>query len=260
MDWTPAPSQIRPAPTETRRPLVHPQSPFPANTAGQRNPGEQHHQAAVAGQHNSWDRPPDLTEALGQARAGDEEAFRVLYRDTHPRVLRYLHAMVGSDAEDVASETWLHVARDLGDFHGDPDGFRGWVATIARHRATDHLRRVRRRPQPARVTPEDLDSWAAGDDTEGTALELLSTDAAIGLIAQLPADQAEAVLLRVVMGLDAATAGKVLGKRPGAVRTASYRGLRKLSAWLTQAEHNGAAEVSRRREQRPGPAGGGGSR
>jgi RNA polymerase sigma-70 factor (ECF subfamily) len=245
---------------ESRRPLVDPQPPFPANTAGQRNLSERYRPAATAGQRTSWDQPPDVAEALRQARAGDEEAFRVLYRDTHPRVLRYLHAMVGTDAEDVASETWLQVARDLHDFHGDPDGFRGWVATIARHRATDHLRRVRRRPQPARVTPEDLDLWAAGDDTEDTALELLSTDAAINLIAQLPDDQAEAVLLRVVMGLDAAAAGKVLGKRPGAVRTASYRGLRRLSAWLTQAEDNGAADLSGRRKQRPGPAGTGGSR
>jgi RNA polymerase sigma-70 factor, ECF subfamily len=85
--------------------------------------------------------------APGPARAGDELAFRALYRDTHPRVLRYLQAVVGADAEDVASETWLQVARDLPGFSADGDGFRGWVATIARHRAADHLRRARRRPR-----------------------------------------------------------------------------------------------------------------
>ena len=35
-----------------------------------------------------------------------------------------------------------------------------------------------------------------------------------------------------VMGLDAKSAGRVLGKRPGAVRTACYRGLRTLGSWL----------------------------
>ncbi len=75
----------------------------------------------------------------------------MLYRDVQPRVLRYLQAIVGTDAEDVASETWLQVARDLPGFRGDGDGFRGWVATVARHRATDHLRRAGRRPQPATV-------------------------------------------------------------------------------------------------------------
>ncbi len=48
----------------------------------------------------------------------------------------------------------------------------------------------------------------------------------------LPRDQAEAVLLRVVVGLDGPAAARVLGKRPGAVRTAAYRGLRRLARQL----------------------------
>ena len=76
----------------------------------------------------------------------------MLYRDLQPRLLRYLHALAGPDAEDIASETWLHVTRDLPAFTGDYDGFRGWVTTIARHRALDHLRRTARRPHP-RQTP-----------------------------------------------------------------------------------------------------------
>jgi len=40
------------------------------------------------------------------------------------------------------------------------------------------------------------------------------------------------VLLRVVVGLDAASAAEVLGKRSGAVRTAAYRGLKRLAERL----------------------------
>ncbi len=198
-----------------------------------------------------WSAPPDLSTALREACAGDEGAFRLLYRDMQPRLLRYLRALVGAEAEDVASETWLHVARDLHTFQGDTDGFRGWVTTIARHRATDHLRHARRRPPPLMVTAEDLESWAAGDDTEARALESMSTDSAIRLISQLPQDQAEAVLLRVVVGLDAITAGKVLGKRPGAVRTASYRGLRRISSYLDDLGEKASGELpvmSRKRD------------
>jgi RNA polymerase sigma-70 factor (ECF subfamily) len=188
-----------------------------------------------------WAAPPDLTTAIRCAREGDEDAFGVLYRDIQPRMLRYLRTLVGADAEDVASETWLNVARDLGQFEGDSDGFRGWVATIARHRATDHLRYSERRPQPAGIAAADLETWAASDDTEHRALESVATDAAIALIARLPRDQSEAVLLRVVVGLDAISAAKVLGKRPGAVRTACYRGLRRLSRWLEADGTDGAA-------------------
>ncbi|HEY1642219.1 MAG TPA: RNA polymerase sigma factor [Streptosporangiaceae bacterium] len=177
---------------------------------------------------------PDLTPMVAQARDGDPEAYRALFRDTQPRLLRYLSALVGEDAEDVASETWLQVARDLHDFTGDYDGFRGWVATIARHRAIDLIRRRSRRPQLSQLPVEDLAGLAASDDTAGAAIDAVTTGAAVALIATLPPDQAEAVLLRVVVGLDAETAARVLGKRAGAVRTAAYRGLRSLSRRLEQ--------------------------
>ena len=45
----------------------------------------------------------------------------------------------------------------------------------------------------------------------------------------LPRDQAEAVMLRVVAGLDVAQTAQVLGKRAGAVRVAAMRGLRRLA-------------------------------
>jgi RNA polymerase sigma-70 factor (ECF subfamily) len=176
----------------------------------------------------------DLSEAVRRAQDGDEDAFRVLYRDIHPRILRYLRAIVGNDADDVASETWLHIARGLAAFEGDSDGFRGWTATIARNRATDHLRQHRRRASTVAVPVDELTGLADREDTADRAIEGISTDAAIALIARLPRDQAEAVLLRSVMGLDAASAAKVLGKRPGAVRTAAYRGLRKLAAFLEE--------------------------
>lgn len=85
--------------------------------------------------------------------------FRVLYRDTQPRLLRYLHALTGDDDEDIASETWLHIACDLHTFHGDYDAFRGWATTIARHRALDHLRRHTRRPPAIPVPPKTWPAW-----------------------------------------------------------------------------------------------------
>lgn len=175
----------------------------------------------------------DLSRHVIDAQRGDDEAFRTLYRAVHPILVRYLRALVGDDAEDVASEAWLQIVRDLGSFRGDFDAFRGWAATVGRNRALDHLRRQRRRPVTG-APVEQLADLPAADDTATRALELLSTDAAIALIARLPRDQAEAVLLRAVMGLDAESAARVLGKRAGAVRTAAYRGLRRLAEILDQ--------------------------
>jgi RNA polymerase sigma-70 factor (ECF subfamily) len=186
---------------------------------------------------------------VGRAQQGDAEAFRLLYRDIQPRLLRYLHATAGQDAEDIASETWLQVTRDLPGFSGTYDGFRGWVATIARHRALDHRRKTTRRPALP-VPAEDLAAWPAAADTAQSAIDAVATGHAVALIATLPPDQAEAVLLRAVLGLDAATAGHILGKRPGAIRTAAHRGLKTLHKKLEngegEAEERGDGEAEKR--------------
>jgi RNA polymerase sigma-70 factor (ECF subfamily) len=167
-----------------------------------------------------------LDAAVRAAQAGDERAFRLVYMQVHPGLLRYVRVLVGDDAEDVTSEAWLHVVRDLHTFRGTAADFRAWAATVARHRALDHIRLTRRRPAyPTDELPEPRTSGDAAD----LALDSMSTADAVALIATLPIDQAEAVMLRAVLGLDAVAAGKVLGKRPGAVRMAAHRGLRRLA-------------------------------
>lgn len=169
---------------------------------------------------------------MARAQEGDEVAFAVAYRMVQPGLVGYLRGLVGDDAEDVAADAWLEIARDLGRFRGDGAGFRGWTATIGRHRALDHLRRARARPRTVALETETYER-ASSLDTHDQAVESLSTRQALDLVAGLPRDQAEAVLLRVVVGLDGPTAARVLGKRPGAVRTAAYRGLKRLAKELT---------------------------
>lgn len=173
----------------------------------------------------------ELGAAVARAQRGDEAAFAVAYRLVQPGLLGYVRGLVGDDAEDVAAEAWLEIARDLRRFKGDGAGFRGWTATIARHRALDHLRRQKVRPRPTALEQDVLD-LPGPHSTHDQVLETLSTRAALTLVAGLPRDQAEAVLLRVVVGLDGPSAARVLGKRPGAVRTATYRGLKRLARQL----------------------------
>jgi RNA polymerase sigma-70 factor, ECF subfamily len=174
----------------------------------------------------SFDRD-DPESAVAAAQAGDGAAFAWLYRDAQPRLVRYAASLVGQDAEDVTAEAWSQIIRDLHGFSGNLDQFRGWASTIVRNRALDALRASDRRPIQAGDLA-DLFDLPHEVDAASTAVENLSTAAAIAMIASLPRDQAEAIMLRAIVGLDATTAARVLGKRPGAVRGAAFRGLKAL--------------------------------
>jgi RNA polymerase sigma-70 factor (ECF subfamily) len=107
------------------------------------------------------------------------------------------------------------------------------VVTLARRRVIDMRRYQARHPVRLVADIGELDRPGA-DDVAGAALENLSTEAAMALIATLPPEQAEVIVLRVVAGLDVGQVARIVGKRPGAVRVAAHRGLRALAARLGQ--------------------------
>jgi RNA polymerase sigma-70 factor (ECF subfamily) len=174
----------------------------------------------------------ELAEALAAAIAGDEAGFALLWRMLQPAVLRYLRVVAGQSAEDVASETWLQAARDLHRFDGDPPAFRGWLFKIARHRAIDDRRRVTRRPEEPAPWIDDHIVEARGTDSE--VQERSETAWALALVATLPRDQAEAVMLRVVAGFDVGEVARIMGRTPGSVRVLCHRALRRLAERLSE--------------------------
>lgn len=176
----------------------------------------------------------DFTDCLARAQSGEAAAFAEIWRTFQPRLLRYLSLLAPGQAEDVASETWLQVVKGLARFTGDEDAFGAWLFTVARHRAVDEGRRNGRRPE----TPvADTATAAPPDqvpDVAETAMERMSTEAAMALIAHLPRDQAEVVALRVIAGLDVAVVADLLGRTPGSVRVTAHRGLRRLAAIVSE--------------------------
>jgi RNA polymerase sigma-70 factor (ECF subfamily) len=152
-----------------------------------------------------------------------------LWQGLQPALLRYLRAVEPGAAEDIASDTWLEVTRRLDRFTGGEREFRGWLFTIARHRLIDARRRAaRHRTAPVAWLPER----PGDDDPAADVLAGLSTEASIRLLSHLPPEQAEAVRLRVMAGLDTERVARIMGKQPGNVRVLSHRGLRSLARRL----------------------------
>jgi RNA polymerase sigma-70 factor (ECF subfamily) len=170
---------------------------------------------------------------LTGARSGAEWAIAALYREFHPRLLRYLRAQEPVDGEDLAAEAWLDAAQGLRRFKGDELAFQRWVFTIARRRLIDFRRRRSRSARAVGALRELVDQ----PDLEGAGARVLAeseTDAALARIASLPSDQADVVLLRVVAGLDVADVARILGKNPGAVRVLQHRALHRLAEQLAR--------------------------
>jgi RNA polymerase sigma-70 factor, ECF subfamily len=168
-----------------------------------------------------------LDDALARASRGDEAGFLELWRALQPRLLRFLRVVGCDDPDDVASETWLQVVRDLHRFSGGEEDFRRWLFTIGRHRAVDAARARSRRP--AGTMNSGLDLLADTQLVEDQVLEGMSVQGAVALLSRLSRDQAEAVALRVIAGLDTPDVAKILGKSAGAVRVALHRGLKTLA-------------------------------
>lgn len=168
-------------------------------------------------------------DTLCRARGGDEAALGALWRSLNPALLRYLSVRDPAHCEDLASETWLQVVRDLPRFSGNAEDFRRWLFSVARNRSVDALRWRRRQPP---VVPEPLPDVVCGNLTEVAAVERLSTAEAIRLIRGLPRDQADVVALRMIADLDVHTTAALLGKSTGAVRVLCHRGLKTLAGQL----------------------------
>ncbi|WP_165372478.1 RNA polymerase sigma factor [Nocardioides iriomotensis] len=168
-----------------------------------------------------------------RARAGDAEAWRLLYDAYAGRLLVWLHTLgtgdVAAAAEDVAAEVWLTAARRIGSFRGDEQAFAGWLFGIGRH----HVANVRRRSRRRATTPSDApsvdESWGVVDDV---ALTVVARDDVARLLALLPPREAEVVAAIDVAGLDAATTAAALGISPTAVRVARHRALGRLRTHL----------------------------
>jgi len=173
---------------------------------------------------------------LAAAQDGGEWAVAILYRWLHPAVVSYLRARAGDEAEDLASETWVAVARGLARFSGDEAAFRSWVFTIAHRRLIDHHRASARRPRTRTLHATEGDDYSgpidlpAGDDPAREVLDAAAGDEAVRrIVALLPPDQAEIVLLRVVGGLPMEDVAAITGRRPGTVRVLQHRALKRLA-------------------------------
>jgi RNA polymerase sigma-70 factor (ECF subfamily) len=162
------------------------------------------------------DAAMDDGEALVEAaRRGDRVAFEALYA----RYLRAVHGILLSrvprpDVEDLVQDVFVTALQQLTALR-DPAAFGGWLAAIARNRATDHLRRAPRTTE----LPADL-AAATSDPVEAARV--------LAAIRSLPDAYRETLTLRLVEGMTGPEIAACTGLTAGSVRVNLHRGMKQL--------------------------------
>jgi RNA polymerase sigma-70 factor (ECF subfamily) len=156
-------------------------------------------------------------EFVRTARAGDASAFTRLYERYGRVVHGLLLARVGRDeVEDLVQDVFLTAWRRLDDLR-DPAAFGGWIAMIARNRATDFHRRTADFVE----LPDNLES-------PGTASGPADANVALAAIRSLPDAYRETLMLRLVEGLTGPEIAARTGLTAGSVRVNLHRGMKML--------------------------------
>lgn len=165
---------------------------------------------------------------MQQYQDGDAGAFRELYTLVAPRLLGYLLKMARSRAlaEDLLQQTFLKVHRARGAYVRGADPL-PWIYSIAHRTFIDEARKKKR--AIVNTAGDDVPDVAAPVPDEALDPELARE--ALDALAQLPAQQREAVVLTKLDGKSVAEAAEIAGTTVGAMKVRAHRGyeaLRKL--------------------------------
>lgn len=173
-----------------------------------------------------------LADVLSAAQAGQAWALKVVYEELAPRVHGYLRSRGAADPEDLTSEVFLVVFPRLPELTGGAAGLRTLVFSVAHARLVDDLRRQSRRLPTVQYDPHsDVRSARSSEDD---ALELIATDRVRQVLAELPQDQRDVLLLRLVDDLTVDQVASVIGRSAGAVKQLQRRGLLTLREGLAE--------------------------
>jgi RNA polymerase sigma factor (sigma-70 family) len=172
------------------------------------------------GRRNCFDREYDVV--VSAARAGEAWALERIYEELSPAVAGLLRAQGIDDPDDLTSEVFVGVLRNLAWFDGDARSFRSWVFTIAYRRLADERRRRGR--QPPAIPLADRPEPVAPDDVYTDVERLLATERVRALCDRLASAQRDVLLLRVFGDLTVDQVAAVIGRSRGAVKALQRRG------------------------------------
>src|SRR5437667_12760830 len=160
-----------------------------------------------------------LSGTIRAVANGDRDAFARLYADYSRMVHAVLLGRVPRrDVDDLVQDVFVTAYTRIRELR-EPAAFGGWIATIARNRATDYLRQSHEQIE----LPEEL---PGGDAIEAETMAVLD------IVRKLPEAYRETLLMRLVEGMSGAEIAERAGLTPASVRVNLHRGMKLLREQL----------------------------
>jgi RNA polymerase sigma-70 factor, ECF subfamily len=175
----------------------------------------------------------ELAALLQRVAEEDREAFEALYRATSAKLYGIIVRIVvnRSVADDLLQEVYVRVWQHAGDFEPDRASPITWLATIARNRGIDEVRR--RRPEAAYDDTEGLD--VPGEATHPLDDQDRREDlkALMACLNQLDAEKRDIVLLAYYRGLSRDDLARRFTRPVPTIKTWLHRSLAQLKLCLS---------------------------
>jgi len=156
-------------------------------------------------------------DLIRRAQQGDGAALQALYERYLPAVWRYafLHSSGQRHlAEDIASETFLALVRQIGQLQPDGGPLGGWLLAVAKHKLSDARRRYRDEP---------LAAIEVADVTTPAAHRLQQRELVTRAIEQMKDDERLALEWKYVEALSVREIAARMGRTEKAVESILFR-------------------------------------
>jgi RNA polymerase sigma-70 factor, ECF subfamily len=170
----------------------------------------------------------DLTLLLSRIAGRDAAAFSTLYKQTSAKLYGVVARILtrGDAAADALQEVYVRIWEKAGEFDPVKGSALAWMATIARNRALDEVRRVRPasledQPEGFEPAAEEIDPLATRERSEGLA-------ALVECLKALDDEKRAVVLLAYYRGLSREALAKRFGRPVPTIKTWLHRSLAQL--------------------------------
>ena len=192
--------------------------------------------AAVPPPHGVEGLANDDASLLGRMAAGDERALGDLYDRWHSLVTSVVLRILNQrdDVEDVVEDAFWQAWRQASRYEASRGSVQTWLLTIARSRALDRVRALKRlREDPLENEKGDVVIQQLADGDPGLDAEAVERRAIIvAALAELPAEQREALELGYFGGLSQSEIAARTGQPLGTIKTRMRLAMQKLRGRL----------------------------